>query len=219
MDKPVFEDDQNFFKSHELNEHGQMDLIKAKGKKDPIGTVRSGMKKIAEGKWIKTKNQSIRQAGDWAKTEKALKEMYKENNPATSFDNWKKQLKDPTATANTYINSKASSINDIKIGNKTFKLNITTKENKTVSTISDDKGTTYNSKPGEDVNKFKERVKKQIEGDFGGTNKLNAEQADKILKRTYKIINPPSYPTFESWKRGLKDPIAAAKDYQRMNKI
>lgn len=48
--KSPFINDDNFFKSHKMDEAG-INLIKSKTKM-PIGTVSKGFKKIAEGKWV-----------------------------------------------------------------------------------------------------------------------------------------------------------------------
>jgi len=44
----------NFFKENEMIEGN---LMKTRGKKDPIGTVRGGYKKEAEKKWVKVKGE------------------------------------------------------------------------------------------------------------------------------------------------------------------
>ena len=72
MKESIFNDDQNFFKSHQLSENGN--LMKSK-KEMPIGTISKGLKKVAKGKWV-----PVKQAARNIKQVDRLNKKYKGTN-------------------------------------------------------------------------------------------------------------------------------------------
>ena len=106
MKKSIFENDQDFFKSFEL-ENG---LLKAK--KMPIGTVSRGRKKIAKGKWVKVKKEKI---------SKEKQAVINRINKETDIKMLKFYLKDFEAMKGTFWNLKNK--NEVRIGDREYIVN------------------------------------------------------------------------------------------------